>query len=206
MKSKTVGGAKIKLFTKRQIKRGLFMAAMMGPAIVGFLVFYVYVNFNSFIMAFQVNTGETIRFGFDNFAYFMRELSVPGSVFTEAIVNTLIFFSLGFVVMLMSLVAGYFIYKKIVGYKFFRFVFYLPCIVMGTATASLFSFVIARAGPIDDLLRSVGIQIPGFACGSALRKSDVNPLSVDVYARGKYDFISRLYDEYFSRNFRSGKT
>ena len=160
MKSKTVGGAKIKLFTKRQIKRGLFMAAMMGPAIVGFLVFYVYVNFNSFIMAFQVNTGETIRFGFDNFAYFMRELSVPGSVFTEAIVNTLIFFSLGFVVMLMSLVAGYFIYKKIVGYKFFRFVFYLPCIVMGTATASLFSFVIARAGPIGDLLRSVGIQIP----------------------------------------------
>ena len=160
MESKTVGETKRKFFTKRRINRALFMAAMMGPAIVGFLIFYVYVNFDSLIMAFQVNTGDSIRFGFDNFAYFLRELSVPGSVFTEAIVNTLIFFVLGFVVMLLSLVIGYFIYKKIVGYKFFRFVFYLPCIIMGTATASLFSFVIARAGPIGDLLRAAGSEIP----------------------------------------------
>lgn len=160
MESKTVGETKRKFFTKQRINRGLFMAAMMGPAIVGFLIFYVYVNFDSLIMAFQVNTGDSIRFGFDNFAYFLRELSVPGSVFTEAIVNTLIFFVLGFVVMLLSLVVGYFIYKKIVGYKFFRFVFYLPCIIMGTATASLFSFVIARAGPIGDLLRAAGSEIP----------------------------------------------
>ena len=160
MESKTVGETKRKFFTKRRINRALFMAAMMGPAIVGFLIFYVYVNFDSLIMAFQVNTGDSIRFGFDNFAYFLRELSVPGSVFTEAIVNTLIFFVLGFVVMLLSLVDGYFIYKKIVGYKFFRFVFYLPCIIMGTATASLFSFVIARAGPIGDLLRAAGSEIP----------------------------------------------
>ena len=139
MESKTVGETKRKFFTKRRINRALFMVAMMGPAIVGFLIFYVYVNFDSLIMAFQVNTGDSIRFGFDNFAYFLRELSVPGSVFTEAIVNTLIFFALGFVVMLLSLVVGYFIYKKIVGYKFFRFVFYLPCIIMGTATASLFT-------------------------------------------------------------------
>ena len=155
-----MGETKRKFFTKRRINRALFMAAMMGPAIVGFLIFYVYVNFDSLIMAFQVNTGDSIRFGFDNFAYFLRELSVPGSVFTEAIVNTLIFFVLGFVVMLLSLVVGYFIYKKIVGYKFFRFVFYLPCIIMGTATASLFSFVIARAGPIGDLLRAAGSEIP----------------------------------------------
>lgn len=160
MESKTVGETKRKFFTKRRINRALFMVAMMGPAIVGFLIFYVYVNFDSLIMAFQVNTGDSIRFGFDNFAYFLRELSVPGSVFTEAIVNTLIFFVLGFVVMLLSLVVGYFIYKKIVGYKFFRFVFYLPCIIMGTATASLFSFVIARAGPIGDILRAAGGDIP----------------------------------------------
>lgn len=160
MESKTVGETKRKFFTKRRINRALFMAAMMGPAIVGFLIFYVYVNFDSLIMAFQVNTGDSIRFGFDNFAYFLRELSIPGSVFTEAIINTLIFFVLGFVVMILSLVVGYFIYKKIVGYKFFRFVFYLPCIIMGTATASLFSFVIARAGPIGDLLRAAGSEIP----------------------------------------------
>lgn len=160
MKSKTVGETKRKFFTKRRINRALFMVAMMGPAIVGFLIFYVYVNFDSLIMAFQVNTGDSIRFDFDNFVYFIRELSVPGSVFTEAIVNTLIFFVLGFVVMILSLVVGYFIYKKIVGYKFFRFVFYLPCIIMGTATASLFSFVIARAGPIGDLLRAAGSEIP----------------------------------------------
>ena len=135
MESKTVGETKRKFFTKRRINRALFMVAMMGPAIVGFLIFYVYVNFDSLIMAFQVNTGDSIRFGFDNFAYFLRELSVPGSVFTEAIVNTLIFFALGFVVMLLSLVVGYFIYKKIVGYKFFRFVFYLPCIIMGDLLA-----------------------------------------------------------------------
>ena len=124
---------KVQTLKEQKIKKGLFMAAMMGPAIVGFLVFYVYINFDSLIMAFQepifdpLTNITSYSMGFGNFALFFKQVTTPGSVFAEAVANTGIFFLLGFVNILTSLIVGYFIYKKIVGYKFFRFIYYLPC-------------------------------------------------------------------------------
>ncbi len=140
----------IRVQTKRdrKIKKGIFIATMMGPAILGFLVFYVYVNFNSMIMAFSKDDS----FSFENFVYFFRELKNPYSVFGESIKNTIIFFLLGYVQMLLSLFVSYFIFKKVTGYKMFRFMYYLPCIIMSTATASLVQYVTAIDGPLDRIL------------------------------------------------------
>lgn len=156
-------GGNVRLQTKREqkIKKAIFMGIMMAPAIVGFLVFYVYVNFNSIIMAFTRTKDGVTSFSFGNFTYFFRQLRNPYSVFPEAIRNTGIFFLLGYVSMLMSLLAAYFIFKKVVGYKFFRFVYYLPCIIMSTATASLFSYVTRMEGALDQFVFEVtGHYIP----------------------------------------------
>lgn len=132
----------------REIKKWIFIATMMGPAIIGFLVFYVYVNFNSMIMAFSKDDS----FSFENFTYFFRELKNPYSVFSESIKNTAKFFLLGYVQMLLSLFVSYFIFKQVTGYKTFRFMYYLPCIIMSTATASLVQYVTAIDGPLDRIL------------------------------------------------------
>lgn len=158
---------KLSAMQTRKIKRGLFMAAMMGPAIVGFLIFYVYVNFNSLLMAFQVRGKSDITWGFGNFTYFFSQLRVPGSVFVEAIRNTAIFFVLGYFQLLLSMLVAYFLFKKVAGYKFFRFVYYMPCIIMATATASLFQYVIARSGPIGAVLRLFSKEMPPLLSDSA---------------------------------------
>lgn len=137
---------------KQKLKKATFMGLMMLPAMIGFLVFYVYVNFNSLIMAFTQKKDGTTIFNFNNFSYFFAELKNPYSVFSEAIRNTGKFFLLGYVRMLISLVVSYFIFKKIAGYKFFRFIYYLPCIIMGTVTASLFHYVTRMEGPLDQLV------------------------------------------------------
>lgn len=153
----------IRLQTKREqkIKKGVFMGVMMGPAIIGFLVFYVYVNFNSIIMAFTETKEGITKLSFGNFAFFFRQLANPYSIFPEAIRNTGIFFLLGYVSMLMSLLVAYFVYKKVIGYKFFRFIYYLPCIIMSTVTASLFHYVTRMEGPLDQLVFKItGDWIP----------------------------------------------
>lgn len=139
----------------KKVKKAVFVGAMTAPAIIGFLVFYVYVNFDSIIMAFQVNDHGNLHFGLDNFKFFFNEISNPYSVFREAIANTAVFFLLGYVAMLGSFVVAYFIYKKVPGFRFFRFVFYLPCIIMSTATSSLFYYVTRGGGPVDLLYQQI---------------------------------------------------
>ena len=139
---------KVNPLFQRKLKKGLFMATMMGPAVIGFLVFYVYVNFNSLVMAFETKVNGEITYGFENFRYFFTEVTYPDSIFSTAIKNTLLFFGLGYVQMLFSLLVAYFVYKQIAGYKVFRFIYYVPAIIMSTATALLFRFVTNTSGPI----------------------------------------------------------
>ena len=136
---------------ERKIKKAIFMGTMMAPGMIGFLIFYVYVNFNSIIMAFTVE--EKLSIG--NFQYFFNELKNPYSVFSEAIKNTAMFFVLGYVQMLLSLLVSYFIYKQVAGFKAFRFIYYLPCIIMSTATASLVQYITMVDGPLDELVKQI---------------------------------------------------
>ena len=158
---------KTQTLRERKLKKAVFMGTMMGPAIIGFLVFYVYINFNSLVMAFQEPHFDTVTnttsytIGFDNFARFFREVCTPGSLLAESVLNTSLFFLLGYVNMLSSLVVAYFVYKKIVGYKFFRFVYYVPCIIMGTATASLFYYITRSSGPVGSFVTDIHNTVTG---------------------------------------------
>ena len=155
------GNVQLNSKTKRRIKTGLFMAAMMGPAILGFLVFYVYVNFNSILMAFRYEDHGEYVYSFIYFESFFAQLTRPGADYSIALKNTLLFFGLGYVQMLLSLLVAYFVYKQIKGYKFFRFIYYLPAIIMATALALLFDFVTQVKGPIGVAYKGIyGEKMP----------------------------------------------
>ena len=62
----------IRSINKKKLIKVAFVGAMTAPAIIGFLVFYVYVNFNSIVMAFQVNDFGKLHFGFNNFSFFFN--------------------------------------------------------------------------------------------------------------------------------------
>jgi len=123
---------------------------MLAPALTGFCVFYVYVNFSSVLMSFSVvEKGRTVV-GLSNYGRFFRELRAPGSQMLSGFLNTVATFFSGLLITYpVSLVICYFIFKRIAGYKFFRFVFYMPAIIMGTVSVVLFKYVIQRGGPLD---------------------------------------------------------
>ena len=155
----------MKKLTKGRKDRDIFIALMMGPAVIGFLVFYVYVNFDSLFMAFQVEDTITkeISIGIGNFKLLFSMLtSSIDNVFSIALRNTGIFILFGYFVMLMQLVYAYFLYKKVFLHRFLKFMLYLPAVIMGTATATLFKYVIAYDGPLSVIYQAMGQEMPFF--------------------------------------------
>ena len=94
----------------------------------------------------------------DNFKTIFKLLSFSEEgVLWQAFLNTVLFFLAGMLVGLpLSILMSYFIYKKIKGYKLFRFVTYLPNIITSSALVILFKNAVGPGGPIDAIITNLG--------------------------------------------------
>lgn len=135
---------------------------MIIVPVLAFLFFYVYININSFLMAFQrplYDGSGTIKWGFDNFKMFFSALSGADSEVWLALRNTLIFYCSGIFVRLpLSLIICYFIYKKLMFGKFFRAIIYLPNIITGTIFATLYKYMVGSGGPLFAAWAAMGVE------------------------------------------------
>lgn len=131
--------------TKAIVNKYLFVLSFLIVQIVCFFVFYIAVNINSIVLAFDVPEGEKWYY---NFKYFLDVASTTLPVFSSYLPNTLKFFVVEWVLLLISCVFSYFIYKKIKGYRFFRVMFFLPSIICSTVLVMLYKKMIAVDGPI----------------------------------------------------------
>lgn len=135
---------------KLKLKRGLFMASFLAWPIFNFLLFWFYVHLDSFTMAFQRELpGGRIDWTLDHFkTVFTSFGSISGRYnILIALRNTLLFYASGVIVVLpLSLLMGYFIYKRIAGYKVFRVITYLPTIISSVALVMLFKYTFGEGG------------------------------------------------------------
>ena len=134
----------------------IFISVILIIPVLNFLIFWVLVNFNSILYAFQNIAPEgDVIWTMKNFELLVKDLSVNKTLLL-ALRNTLIFFALNVLLVLpVSYVMCYFIYKKIACYKFFRFVFYLPSIISAAILVVLFKQIISPKGPIGMLFHNV---------------------------------------------------
>lgn len=115
-------------------KAKIFYALMLIFPIAQFGFFYIGVNFNSIVMAFQKYelVGGQLQLmgaGFENIAEFFRWIG-SGSAFLSLLGNTMIIYALGLVIGLGGGVCfSYYIYKRKPGSKFFRVMLFLPSIL-----------------------------------------------------------------------------
>ncbi len=146
-------------FRSKKARKNLFIFSMLAVPVAGVLVFWLYVNLSSFEMAFRQTTADgEIRYGLQNFRIVLERLTAPGSDLFIAIRNTAIYFVSGFIVSyVFTLALSYFLYKKIFGYKYFRFVFFIPNIVSSLILVTVYRFFIAVGGPLDELLKALGM-------------------------------------------------
>ncbi len=122
---------------------------------VHFAVFYLFVNLNSFKMAFQLTKSGETSWSFANFTRFFDEMSTAGSSLHIAFRNTGLTFLVTQIMFVVSFFVSYFLYKRIFLFRFFRSVFFLPSIIAGTIITSIFMRIAGTNGPIAALVQKL---------------------------------------------------
>lgn len=144
-------------FNQRRRQKNLFLTVMLAIPVLHFFVFWLYLNVNSFVLAFQNLLGDWV--GIANFEWYFRNLfsDAPAVNMAEAIRNTLTFWLFGFLVESpISIIISYFFYKKIKGYKAYKIITYLPCIVGTAVMVAAFKGFIRSGGPLDVIVQAFG--------------------------------------------------
>lgn len=120
-----------------------FILSFMILPVISFLLFYVYVNLDSFVMAFQKpENGKLVFAKFENFEWVFEKIK-NGSTYeiddlNLAFKNTFLTFLVQMLMFGVGILVSYFIYKKIIFYKAFRVIFYLPTIISSVITSYFF--------------------------------------------------------------------
>lgn len=142
---------------RRKTIRFLFILSMTIIPILHYAVFYVYVNLDSFLIAFRVPQNGELVFSFDNFVWafnniFHGQYSSPTDNLGLSFINTFKSFLINICMFPVGLLVSYFIYKKIFGYKAFRLIFYLPGLISGVVVSFFYRELMGAASPIPALL------------------------------------------------------
>ena len=154
---------KHKGFATAKKKDLIFYCILSAFPIAQFAIFYVGVNFNSFLLAFKsydAVTGVMSWVGFDNIVDAFRAMTTQYEL-TVAAKNSIIAYLCGLLVGVpLALLFSYYIYKKMFLSGFFRVVLFLPSILSAIAMSVMFYYFAERAIP-EYLETLFGSQIRG---------------------------------------------
>jgi ABC-type sugar transport system permease subunit len=152
----------MKLTAKSSVKSAknkskLFIIGMLAFPIVHFLIFFVYINISTITLCFQrlnYATGKVEFVGFANFIDFFGRLHTD-RVLPMAITNSILFIPItNFVLLPISFIFAYILYKKLPFYKLFRTLFFLPSIISIVILTMVFSFMFdSTFGVFNDFLK-----------------------------------------------------
>ena len=128
-------------------KDAFFVYGMLLLPLIQFGIFYIGVNINSILMTFQRYVDGEYRWAnFENFSFVWKDF-ISQEIFGNVVKNSLLSFV---IVQLMSpliLFATYFIYRKFVGYRFFKIMLFLPTIISIVITVTIYKKVCDVAIP-----------------------------------------------------------
>lgn len=136
----------------KKTKDYIFVSLMLLIPVVHFIIFWIIVNFNSILLAFQrldVVTGE-LFFTPKNFQTVFKELQ--SNELKSALINTLLTSGFSIVFLLpWGFFITYFLYKKIPLTGVWRLFLFLPSIMPAIFFTSVFKYAIYPQGPIGKL-------------------------------------------------------
>lgn len=148
--------------TVKTLKKYAFIwSILIYPALL-FLTFYVAVNINSIVLAFQkidFETGKAQFAGFENFARF-GELLRGDALFQTSVINSLKMYAINFVISVpLMILFAFYIYKKMPMSAVFRLLVMVPSIVSSFIMCMLFQKLVENGLP--DLFEHLfGIDFP----------------------------------------------
>ncbi|MBR0189613.1 MAG: sugar ABC transporter permease, partial [Clostridia bacterium] len=165
LKKTSTENENIRALRRAKIKEWLCIWSFLIIPLINLCIFWVYGTIQSFPIAFEHKFIDgTLKYDFSNFEYLIKTLSEPENKFGEAFVNTLIYWLLGFAFMMpFGFLMAFFLYKKIFGFKFFRFVFFFPSIISSVIIAAFFKYIFGRGGQMPYLWEQIfGVKVTSF--------------------------------------------
>lgn len=164
--TKVNGGTK-KRISQRKLKQILFFASIVTLPILQFCICYIYVNINSFVLAFQKYSHANqegmiyiIEFAWlSNFKEAISELTSRSML--DAYRNSLLlFFFTTIIGLTLALIFSYYIYKKYPMGEFFRVILFMPKILSGVVFCVLFKYITSEVYPMI-MLEVFGVEVQG---------------------------------------------
>lgn len=150
-----------KRILKAKTKTTIFIWSMLALPLLNLLVFWVYVNIDSILMAFQkvdyANGGVEV-WTLDNFKeiYRMFTEKTPGYDMVLYGINTIKYWMIGTLWSIPhSILLTYIFHKKLRGTKFFRVMLYLPSIICSVVLAGIFEAFVSGKGVFGVILMDV---------------------------------------------------
>lgn len=158
-----------KRMTKQSRGRLLFYICVLAYPMLHYLIFYVGVNINSVLLAFQEYDQDlaVYRFvGFVNFKNFFIDL-FGGTVLLTSLKNSMILWAATvFVGLPLNLLFSFFLYKEVPLSGFFRVILYLPQILSAVVMSMMYKYFLDRGLPY--FLTLIGVQnVPNFLVDNA---------------------------------------
>lgn len=142
---------------KSKINRNVFIIVMVIPALYGIFKYFA-VNGYSILLAFSDGEPFKASFTLRNFRMFFQDMQGNG-ILALALKNTLKYFVVGLIQQFLCYVVAYFLYKKVPGYKTYRFTFYLSSLIAPVITTAIFMELIRVGGPLYKIVDELfGIQ------------------------------------------------
>lgn len=145
---------------KADLKKYGFVASVLAYPLLLFIIFYVVINFNSIIMAFEhIDIYDNVSFaGLQNFvSYFEKMFSSQGSLVAISFKNSLLMYSINLVIcMPLYILFSYMLFKKCFLHRTIRFVVMIPQVVSSFVLCMLFLNFTGSALP--DLMKMLGIE------------------------------------------------
>ena len=137
---------------RRTKNKYIFVYSMLAFALIHFSVFWIYVNLDSFALAF-IDRATGVWNNFDYFKWIFSDLS--GGADSEILgnlANTLKYFFVNTVCQLpLAMFLAYFLYKKILFRGFFMTIFIIPMIISTVVLAAVYQHSVSEGGHIGML-------------------------------------------------------
>lgn len=145
---------------RNKLKKNLFVYSLIGYPLILFLIFYVVVNFNSILLAFQTIDGSGKSFaGLNNFKTFLSEMFGKGNLLSYSFINSIKMYFINLVVcMPLYIFFSYLLFKKCFLNKTVSFLVMIPSIMSGLVIALIFVNFIGSNGPLTYIMGKTGLN------------------------------------------------
>ena len=143
---------------RNKLKKNLFVYSLIAYPLILFLIFYVVVNFNSILLAFQTIDGSGKSFaGLNNFKTFLSEMFGEGNLLSYSFINSIKMYFINLVVcMPLYVFFSYLLFKKCFLNKTASFLVMIPSIMSGLVIALIFVNFIGSNGPLTFIMGKTG--------------------------------------------------